>query len=145
MCTHTLPSHTPSPHTHPPLTHTPFPHTQHPPLTYTLTQVLLLQTHWRRWLAERYVAAFRREKQEREEWDRKEAVRRQMEREAHIRHEFERRMNPHTKEDFELLYHALESKWGGDAVGGSEAQYTIHIFCSVWWFISTHHTQPHTA
>ena len=44
-----------------------------------------------------------------------------MEREAHIRHEFERRMNPHTKEDFELLYHALESKWGSDAVGGSEA------------------------
>ena len=73
-------------------------------------KVLLLQTHWRRWLAQRYVAALRKEKQERAEWERKEEMRRQREREAHARREFERRMNPHTKEDFELLYHALESE-----------------------------------
>ena len=38
------------------------------------------------------------------------AIRRQREREARAKREFERRMNPRTKEDFELLYHALESK-----------------------------------
>ena len=33
------------------------------------------------------------------------------EKEARIKREFERRMNPRTKEDFDLLYHALESKF----------------------------------
>ena len=135
--THTLSSHvhshtTPSSPTHtltqhPPPTHT---LTQHPPPTHTLAQVILLQTHWRRWLAERYVAAFRREKQEREEWERREAVRRQKEREAHVKQEFERRMNPHTKEDFELLYHALESECVGVflwAVGGMKQSIVLHL------------------
>ena len=40
----------------------------------------------------------------------KEAIRKQKEREERIRLEFERRMNPKTKEDFDLLYAALESK-----------------------------------
>ena len=39
-----------------------------------------------------------------------EAVRKQKEREDRIKREFDRRMNPNTKEDFDILYHALESK-----------------------------------
>ena len=38
-----------------------------------------------------------------------EAVRKQKERDERIKREFERRMNPTTKEDFDILYHALES------------------------------------
>ena len=38
-----------------------------------------------------------------------EAMKREREREERRKREFERRMNPRTKEDFELLYHALES------------------------------------
>ena len=37
-----------------------------------------------------------------------EAIRKQKEREERIRRDFERRMNPKTKEDFDLLYHTLE-------------------------------------
>ena len=40
-----------------------------------------------------------------------EAIRKQKEREERIRREFERRMNPKTKEDFDLLYHTLESEF----------------------------------
>ena len=47
---------------------------------------------------------------------RAQAIRKQREREARAKREFERRMNPHTKEDFELLYHALESKTHHSAV-----------------------------
>ncbi len=44
------------------------------------------------------------------EWERQEEIRKKKEKEDRIRREFERRMNPKTKEDFDLLYHALESK-----------------------------------
>ena len=37
-------------------------------------------------------------------------ARKQKEKEDRKKKEFERRMNPRTKEDFDLLYHALESK-----------------------------------
>ena len=37
-------------------------------------------------------------------------MRKQREREERRKTEFERRMNPRTKKDFDLLYHALESK-----------------------------------
>lgn len=46
----------------------------------------------------------------REEWERAELARRQKERDEHAKREFYRRMNPRTKEDFDLLYHALESE-----------------------------------
>ena len=46
----------------------------------------------------------------RREWERQEEIRKIKEKEERIRREFERRMNPRTKEDFDLLYHALESK-----------------------------------
>ena len=44
-------------------------------------------------------------------------LRRQREREERARREFERRMNPRTKEDFDLLYHALESEYISLVVG----------------------------
>lgn len=73
-----------------------------------LKKVIILQKHWRRWLAEQYVSSLREERIKRLEWEKQEAIRKQKEREERIRREFERRMNPKTKEDFDLLYHTLE-------------------------------------
>lgn len=39
-----------------------------------------------------------------------EALRKQREKEERKQREFDRRMQPHTKDDFDLLYHALESE-----------------------------------
>lgn len=75
-----------------------------------LEKVILLQSYWRRWLATCFVKELRREKLRQEEWRRAELACRQKEREEHARREFHRRMNPRTKEDFDLLYHALESE-----------------------------------
>lgn len=44
------------------------------------------------------------------EWERQEELRKQRERAERIKREWERRMNPKTKEDFDLLYAHLESK-----------------------------------
>ena len=73
-------------------------------------QVIVLQSHWRRWLGTRYVSALRREKQARQQWEREREEERQRAREEREKREFQRRMNPKTKEDFELLYHALEGE-----------------------------------
>lgn len=72
-------------------------------------QVVVIQTYYRRWLATQTVTRVRQDKETREEWERQEEVRKKREKEERIRREFERRMNPKTKEDFNLLYSALES------------------------------------
>ena len=73
-------------------------------------QVIILQKYYRRWLAKRYVQRVREDKETRLEWERMEELKKKKEKEDRIKREFERRMNPKTKEDFDLLYHALESK-----------------------------------
>jgi len=45
------------------------------------------------------------------EWERMEEIRKKKEKAERIKKEFERRMNPKSKEDFDLLYHALESRF----------------------------------
>ena len=59
----------------------------------------------------RYVVKVRDDKERRLEWERAEEIRKKKEKEDRIRREFERRMNPKSKEDFDLLYHALESEY----------------------------------
>ena len=46
------------------------------------------------------------------QWEREEELRKRREKELRIKREFERRMNPKTKEDFDLVYAALESECG---------------------------------
>jgi len=75
-----------------------------------LQQVVIIQKYYRRWLAQRYVVQVRDDKSKRLDWEREEELRKKKEKEDRIRREFERRMNPKSKEDFDLLYHALE-KW----------------------------------
>ena len=54
--------------------------------------------------------ALRKERHTRTEWEREREEERRRGREEREKTEFQRRMNPKTKEDFELLYHALEGE-----------------------------------
>jgi len=74
-------------------------------------QVIVLQSYFRRWQARNVVAELKMDRDRRLEWERQEEIRKRREKEGRIRKEFERRMNPKSKEDFDLLYAALESKW----------------------------------
>ncbi|XP_075349299.1 IQ motif and ubiquitin-like domain-containing protein isoform X1 [Mycteria americana] len=73
-----------------------------------LEAVIVLQTYFRRWHARNVVQNLREEKRLRLAWEAQEELRRKKEKEEKLRREHERRLNPKTKEDFELLYHALE-------------------------------------
>lgn len=74
-------------------------------------KVVLIQKYYRRWLAKRYVERVKDDKEKRLEWERKEELKKKKEKEDRVKREYERRMNPKTKQDFDLLYHALESKF----------------------------------
>jgi len=45
-----------------------------------------------------------------QEWELQEELNKRKEKEGRIQKEFERRMNPKSKEDFDLLFRALESE-----------------------------------
>uniref|UniRef100_A0A8D0HRG4 IQ motif and ubiquitin domain containing n=1 Tax=Sphenodon punctatus TaxID=8508 RepID=A0A8D0HRG4_SPHPU len=70
--------------------------------------VIVIQTYYRRWHAIKVVQKIREEKRLRLEWEAQEELRKKREKEERLRKEYERRLFPKTKEDFELLYHALE-------------------------------------
>ena len=74
-------------------------------------QVIVIQKYFRRWLAMRTVEKVRQDMAARLEWEREDEIRKRKEKEDRIRREFERRMNPKSREDFDLLYHALESMY----------------------------------
>ena len=74
-------------------------------------KVIIIQKQWRKWLAKRKVGKIRLEMQKRIEYERYEEERKIKEREERLKKEYERRMNPRTKEDFDLLYQYLESKF----------------------------------
>ena len=73
-----------------------------------LEKVVVIQRWVRRWLAQRYVARLRADRKAREEWARHLEEQKLKEREERVRREYERRMNPKTRADFDLLYHHLE-------------------------------------
>ncbi|XP_067420083.1 IQ motif and ubiquitin-like domain-containing protein isoform X3 [Emydura macquarii macquarii] len=75
---------------------------------HRLDAVIILQTNFRRWHAINVVQKLKEEKRLRLEWEAQEELRKKREKEERLRREHERRLNPKTKEDFELLYHALE-------------------------------------
>lgn len=55
------------------------------------------------------MSKIRQAEKERRDWEKEEELLKKKEKEARIQREYERRMNPKSKEDFDLLYHALES------------------------------------
>ncbi|XP_029872007.1 IQ and ubiquitin-like domain-containing protein isoform X3 [Aquila chrysaetos chrysaetos] len=73
-----------------------------------LEAVIVLQTYFRRWHAINVVQNLRERKRLRLAWEAQEELRRKKEKEEKLRKEHERRLNPKTNDDFELLYHALE-------------------------------------
>jgi hypothetical protein len=77
--------------------------------TLVFQQVIIIQKYYRRWLAKKYVEIVRENERRRREWERQAELNKIREKEERLKREFERRMNPKTKEDFDLLYHALES------------------------------------
>ncbi|NXI35767.1 IQUB protein, partial [Galbula dea] len=73
-----------------------------------LEAVMVLQKHFRRWHATNVVQTLREKKRLRLAWEAQEELRKRKEKEDKLRREQERRLNPRTKEDFELLFNALE-------------------------------------
>ncbi|XP_076588895.1 IQ motif and ubiquitin-like domain-containing protein isoform X2 [Chaetodon auriga] len=74
------------------------------------TQVIRLQTFARRWLAWQEVERLRGERDRRLAWLELQERRRKEEKEEQLRDRRQRWRNPQRREDFNLLYHALE-KW----------------------------------
>ncbi|PWA30391.1 hypothetical protein CCH79_00017678 [Gambusia affinis] len=75
-----------------------------------LKAVICLQSYIRRWLAQEEVEQLRRERARRLAWFDLQERKCKEEKEAQLRERRKRWMNPQTKEDFNLLYHALQ-KW----------------------------------
>ncbi len=75
------------------------------------TQVICLQSFARRWLAQQAVNWLRRERDRRMVWLEMQEKRRKEEKEEQLRDRRQRWMNPQRREDFNLMYHALESRF----------------------------------
>ncbi|XP_069485205.1 IQ motif and ubiquitin-like domain-containing protein [Ambystoma mexicanum] len=73
-----------------------------------LRAVIVIQKYYRRLSAKRKVDELRSAKLLRMEWECQEEIRKMKEREERLKREHDRRMNPKTREDFEILYHTLE-------------------------------------
>ncbi|XP_041652054.1 IQ and ubiquitin-like domain-containing protein [Cheilinus undulatus] len=75
-----------------------------------LKAVILLQSYARRWLAQQEVSRLYRDRDRRLAWLELRERKRKEEKEEQLRDRHHRRMNPQRREDFNLLFHALE-KW----------------------------------
>ncbi|XP_068406177.1 IQ motif and ubiquitin-like domain-containing protein isoform X2 [Eschrichtius robustus] len=73
-----------------------------------LKAVIVIQTYYRRWHAKVVVDSLKRQKMLRSQWEAQEELRKIREKEEWMKLDYYRRHNPQTKEDFELLYNALE-------------------------------------
>ncbi|XP_039268506.2 IQ motif and ubiquitin-like domain-containing protein [Styela clava] len=85
--------------------------------------VIVLQSYFRRWQARHLVDELKLDRDRRIEWERQEEIRKRREKEERIKQEFEKRINPKTREDFDLLYSALE-KWRLEELGHIDNEFT---------------------
>ncbi|KAF4790264.1 IQ and ubiquitin-like domain-containing protein [Turdus rufiventris] len=72
------------------------------------TQVIVLQKNFRRWHAINLLQNLKEQKRLRLEREAQEELQKKREKEEKLRREYEKKLNPKTKEDFELLFHDLE-------------------------------------
>ncbi|MEJ1280866.1 IQ motif and ubiquitin domain containing [Cricetulus griseus] len=72
------------------------------------TQVIVIQTYYRQWHAKCFVESLRQQKKRRLEWEKEQELKKMREKEEWLKMDYYRRHNPKTREDFELLYNALE-------------------------------------
>ncbi|XP_038873938.1 IQ and ubiquitin-like domain-containing protein [Salvelinus namaycush] len=80
-----------------------------------LRAVITLQMYTRRWQAKRMTDQLRQDRELRLTWMEREGTRKREEKEEQIKAEYHRRMNPQCRDDFALLYSALE-KWRREEV-----------------------------
>uniref|UniRef100_A0A4W5P6K2 IQ motif and ubiquitin domain containing n=1 Tax=Hucho hucho TaxID=62062 RepID=A0A4W5P6K2_9TELE len=80
-----------------------------------LRAVITLQMYTRRWQAKRLTDQLRQDRELRLAWMEREGRRKREEKEEQIKAEYHRRMNPQCRDDFALLYSALE-KWRREEV-----------------------------
>lgn len=71
----------------------------------------MLQTYYRQWHAKIVVENLRRQKMIRLQWEEQEELKKIREKEEWMKLDYYRRHNPQTRDDFELLYNALERKF----------------------------------
>ncbi len=76
---------------------------------FLFQQIIVIQKYLRRWLAMRAVSRVREDRDARAAWENEAEDRKRAEKDARIQREYARRMNPKSREDFDLLYNALES------------------------------------
>ena len=82
-----------------------------------LAAVIVLQSYIRRMRAVRYVHELRKRKAAYEQWQAEEEERKLAEEQAEWQSRLDRRQNPRTKDDFQLLYHGLEV-WRQEELNG---------------------------
>ncbi|XP_032913650.1 IQ and ubiquitin-like domain-containing protein isoform X2 [Catharus ustulatus] len=73
-----------------------------------LEAVIVLQKNFRRWHAMNLLQNLKEQKRLRLEQEAQEELQKKWEKEEKLRREYEKKLNPKTKEDFELLFHDLE-------------------------------------
>ena len=78
-------------------------------LKIVVAATCIIQRYWRGHMGRAKAAALARSKAEREEFQREEAAKAKQDIEEHRRKEIERRMQPRTAADFEILYSELEA------------------------------------
>uniref|UniRef100_A0A665U3P6 Ubiquitin-like domain-containing protein n=1 Tax=Echeneis naucrates TaxID=173247 RepID=A0A665U3P6_ECHNA len=83
-----------------------------------LRAVICLQSFARRWLALQAVNQMRRERDRRLAWLELQERKRREEKEEQLRDRRQRWLSPQRREDFNLLYHALESRLEGEGSHG---------------------------
>ncbi|XP_014673283.1 PREDICTED: IQ and ubiquitin-like domain-containing protein isoform X2 [Priapulus caudatus] len=82
-------------------------------LALILEKVIIIQKYFRRMTARRKVEGMRRDRDFSVEWDKGETRRKEQEKQERLQQEYERRVHPGKKSDFDLIFSALES-WRRD-------------------------------
>lgn len=88
---------------------------------FSVPQVICLQSHVRRWLAQEKVEQMRKERLRRLAWF-------QLQEKNHKEEQLRRRLNPQSRQDYDLLYSALESMPGSNRWGrGGSSKASLNI------------------
>ncbi|KAH8870791.1 IQ and ubiquitin-like domain-containing protein [Schistosoma japonicum] len=90
-------------------------------LARVLTKIIIIQKYVRRWLAKRRVARLKKIRDNYIAWEEAQAQEYKDEISRRIAHDFERRLHPKTRADFDRLYNALEA-WRKEEVNKIKEQ-----------------------
>ncbi|XP_044534228.1 IQ and ubiquitin-like domain-containing protein [Gracilinanus agilis] len=88
-----------------------------------LAAVIVLQKYYRRWHAINVVNELKEQKRLRLEWEEQEKLRKERLKQEWLQKDYERRINPYSIDDFELLFHSLEL-WRQEQLNIIDQNYT---------------------